>query len=174
LKYLREPLTDDDVRALESEVRGTRDKLILWVLLDTGLRVSELCALREANMDSSRLALRVVGKGSKRRIVPLTARARDVLVQWWLRSLRYRKLSPRTVQRCVASLAQRAELRRTVTPHVLRHTFACRAIRRGVGLPFLSKALGHSFVTTTQGYLNLSGDDVLEAFRAAYRVDGSS
>jgi integrase/recombinase XerD len=62
-------------------------------------------------------------------------------------------------------LANRAQISRPVTPHVLRHTFAVSAVQKGISLPALQRLLGHDRLTTTEIYLNLSPEDVVREFR---------
>jgi site-specific recombinase XerD len=68
----------------------------------------------------------------------------------------------------LVKVANRAEIRRKVTPHVLRHTFAVTAIQKGISLPALQRLLGHDRLTTTEIYLNLSPEEVLREFRAKW------
>jgi integrase/recombinase XerD len=69
------------------------------------------------------------------------------------------------MQLMIKKLANRAQISRTVTPHVLRHTFAVSAVQKGISLPALQRLLGHDRLTTTEIYLNLSPEDVVREFR---------
>ena len=68
----------------------------------------------------------------------------------------------------ITKVANRAEIRRKVTPHVLRHTFSVTAIQKGISLPALQWLLGHNRLSTTEIYLNLSPEEVLREFRAKW------
>ncbi len=72
------------------------------------------------------------------------------------------------VQRIVKRVANRAHISRPVSPHVLRHTFSVTAVQRGISLPALQRLLGHDDLTTTQIYLNLSPEHVIEEFEAKW------
>jgi integrase/recombinase XerD len=74
-------------------------------------------------------------------------------------------MCPRTVQRLIKRVANRAAIARPVSPHVLRHTFAVTAVHKGISLPALQRLLGHEHLGTTQIYLNLSPEDVIGEFQ---------
>jgi len=73
-------------------------------------------------------------------------------------------MCPRTVQRLLKRVANRAAISRPVTPHILRHTFAVAAVQKGISLPAPQRLLGHEYLATTQIYLNLSPEEVLGEF----------
>jgi integrase/recombinase XerD len=74
-------------------------------------------------------------------------------------------MAPHTIQVLVKRVANRAHIRRPVTPHVLRHTFSVTAIQKGISLPALQRLLGHDHLATTEIYLNLSPEEVVREFR---------
>jgi integrase/recombinase XerD len=74
-------------------------------------------------------------------------------------------MTPRTIQRILKRIANKAHINRPVCPHVLRHTFAVAAVQKGISLPALQRLLGHDRLTTTEIYLNLSPEDVIREFR---------
>jgi integrase/recombinase XerD len=74
-------------------------------------------------------------------------------------------IGARSIQLLLRRLANRAQISRPVTPHVLRHTFAVAAVQKGISLPALQRLLGHDRLTTTEIYLNLSPEDVMREFR---------
>jgi len=154
---------------------GRRNGAIISLLGRAGLRVSELTALRLADVSlSARKGQAVIrqGKGLKERTVPLTRQARQDLSAWLAIRSAVRSeqlfvsrsgqgLSSRDVQRLVSRAARLAGLERSVTPHTLRHTFATRALRQGqVDLATLSHLLGHANLTTTARYLHPDQDGV--------------
>jgi integrase/recombinase XerD len=169
-QYKREPLTPDEANRLANACRIHEEKLVVWTLLDTGLRVSELANLRKDNLDWQNHRLMVYGKGgpygarSKRRLIPLSARVQPLL-EGHLALYDTVGMTPRTMQRLVKAVATRAHIRRHVTPHVLRHTFSVTAIQKGISLPALQRLLGHDRLTTTEIYLNLSPEEVVREFR---------
>ena len=77
-------------------------------------------------------------------------------------------ISPRTVQRLIKTLANRAQISKPVSPHVLRHTFSVTAVQKGISLPALQRLLGHDRLTTTEIYLNLSPEHVIDEFTAKW------
>jgi len=74
-------------------------------------------------------------------------------------------MTSRTIQRIMKQVVNRAHIRRPVTPHVLRHTFAVTAVQKGISLPALKRLLGHDHLSTTEIYLSLSPEDVIREFR---------
>lgn len=151
---------------------GRRDHALLVVAIQTGLRVSELTALRCADVDLNTGAhLRCYGKGRKERITPLTALTRSVLRPWLAErqgdpaqplfpSRRDGPLSRDAVALLVAKHARAAVQHcpslatKTVTPHVLRHTCAMQLLTAGVDTSVIALWLGHESVETTQIYLH--------------------
>ena len=162
-QYKREPLTQDEATRLANATDTHQEKLIVWTLLDTGLRVAELSGLRKDNIDWQNHRLTIYGKGgpygskSKRRILELSTRIRPLIEHHFAIHDTF-NMTPRTIQRIITRVANRAHITRKVTPHVLRHTFAVTAIQKGISLPSLQHLLGHDRLTTTEIYLNLSPD----------------
>jgi len=169
-EYTREPLTQEEQNRLANTCQTHREKLVVWTLLDTGLRVAELAELRKSNIDWQGHCLVIYGKWEpnsgkkKRRVVPLTPRIQPLLEGHFSIHASL-GLGSRTIQRMVKTAANRACISRKVSPHVLRHSFAVTAIRKGISLPSLQRLLGHDYVSTTQIYLNLHPEDVLSEFR---------
>lgn len=164
-QFKRQPLTQDEANRLANACENHRDKLIIWTLLDTGLRVSELSGLRKDNVDWQTHRLMICGKGgpfgtkSKRRIVPLTPRIQP-LIEGHLALHDEFGMTVRTIQRLITRVANRASISRMVSAHVLRHTFAVTAILKGLSLPSLQRLLGHDRLSTTEIYLNISPEEV--------------
>jgi integrase/recombinase XerD len=172
-QFVRQPLRAEEADRLANACRSPQEKLIVWSLLDTGLRVSELCALTLDDVQWQQRALRVAGKGgphgsrSKWRIVPLSARVRALLEPYFALNDRW-FVGPRQAQKVVKRVAERARIPRPVTPHVLRHTWATLALQKGLSLAAVQKILGHERLTTTAIYLNLTDAHVLEEFEAKW------
>ena len=168
-QYKREPLTRDEANRLANACQTHEEKLVLWTLLDTGLRVSEFATLKKDNIDWQAHRLMVYGKGgpygsaTKRRVIPLSSRVQPLLEGHF--SLHDSTgMSSRTIQRIAKRVANRAHISRDVTPHVLRHTFSVTAIQKGISLPALQRLLGHDRLAT-EIYLNLSPEEVIREFR---------
>ncbi len=172
-QYTREPLTREEASRLANACEHHEEKLVTWTLLETGLRVSELAGLRKTNLDCQAHRIMVYGKGgpygsrTKRRVVPLSPRIQP-LIEGHFALHESIGMSPRTIQRLLKRLANRACISRPVSPHVLRHTFAVTAIQKGISLPTLQRLLGHDRLTTTEIYLNLSPEDVVREFQSKW------
>lgn len=168
-QYKREPLTPDEANRLASACGTHEERLTIWTLLDTGLRVNELAKLSRNNFDWQGHRLMVYGKGgpygtaSKRRVIPLTSRIRPILEGHFAIKDSI-GMTPRTIQRVLKRVANRAQITRPVMPHVLRHTFSVTCIQKGISLPALQRLLGHDRLTTTEIYLNLAPEDVVREF----------
>ena len=176
-----------------STVRGLRDRAILELLFSTGLRVSELCSLSTDTVDLSRAEFSIRGKGDKVRVVFLSDAARDA-VRAYLKArkdmsealfvqigtevahtekiarqnkktLKESRLSPRAVQRMVKYYAVKAGITRTVTPHVIRHSFATDLLSNGADLRSVQALLGHANIATTQIYTHVTDQHLREVHR---------
>src|SRR6266567_1638694 len=172
-QFKREPLTQDEATRLANACTTHSEKLVVWTLLDTGLRVSELAGLTKDNLDWQTHRLMIYGKGgpygtkSKRRILPLTPRVQP-LIEGHLALHNEFGMTARTIQRLITRVANRAAISRKVSPHVLRHTFAVTAILKGLSLPSLQRLLGHDRLTTTEIYLNISPEEVIKEFQSKW------
>jgi integrase/recombinase XerD len=162
-QYKREPLISDEVVALERACETARDRLIVYSLLDTGLRVAELAGLRRHNIDFQSHRLVLFGKGNKRRVLKLTDRIRPLIESHFAVEDSF-PVGKRTMQRTLKRLANRAAIVRPASPHVMRHTFSVTCIQKGISLPTLQQLLGHSNLSTTQIYTNLSPEMALDEF----------
>lgn len=172
-QFKREPLTQDEATRLANACSTHDEKLVVWSLLDTGLRVSELASLAKDNLDWQMHRLMIYGKGgpygtkSKRRIIPLSSRVQPLIEGHLALHDRF-GMSSRTIQRLIKLIANRANISRPVTPHVLRHTFAVTAVQKGISLPSLQRLLGHDRLTTTEIYLNLSPEEAIREFQSKW------
>jgi site-specific recombinase XerD len=158
-------------------LRGLRDKAILELLFSTGLRVSELCALSQEDVDLSRDEFSVRGKGDKVRVVFLSDTARNAIKAYLKERkdfddamfIQYGKihkkeevknkelrLTSRSVQRIIKRYATIAGITRKVTPHVIRHSFATDLLSNGADLRSVQALLGHANIATTQVYTHVT------------------
>jgi len=155
----------------EENVRGVRDKAMLELLYATGLRVSELIALRVKNVNLEDGFLLCVGKGGKERIVPIGDSAalavrryleegRDKFLkessEYLFLSQRGNAFTRQGFWKLLKGYAKKAGLVRKISPHVLRHSFATHLLERGADLRSVQLMLGHSQITTTQVYTHVS------------------
>lgn len=155
-----------------------RDRAMLELLYSSGLRASEICGLTLQQVDLEHSFVRVFGKGSKERVVPLGAKARDA-VQAYLGSGRPRLVKPRTGSELfitergkamsrktlwvmVKTAAQRAGIEKPVKPHLLRHSFATHLLGGGADLRAIQEMLGHASIGTTQIYTAVESSRLLD------------
>lgn len=172
-QYVREPLIQEDADRLSNSCETIHEKLIIWPLLDCGLRVSELCGLTPKHIQWQQRCLRIKGKGgpygskSKARVVPMSPRVRAIFEPYFALNDSF-PVGVRRVQKIVKELANRARIAADVSPHVLRHTFATTFLQKGGSLAALKKILGHDRLTTTEIYLNLTNHHIVEEYEAKW------
>lgn len=163
-------LSEAEVASLLGAAKGLRARALIMLMYGAGLRVSEACALKVADIDSARGLLRVTGKGGKTRHVMLSPRLLACLRAYWkihrptpdghLFAGRKGALNQhhhrRSATKMLFAVAQRAGLSKRVHPHCLRHTFATHLLEQGTDLRTLQLLLGHSSIQTTARYLHVS------------------
>ena len=173
-------LIDKPARAGDDEARDARDLAIVELLYGSGLRVSELCGLRRDDLDLARGEVRVWGKGSKQRLVPLSDPAVAAL-RTWLQDHRNSFVTADTPATAVflnqrgramtARDVRRVIDRRSVVPthpHALRHTFATHLLDGGADLRAVQELLGHADIATTQIYTHVSRERLREVHRSSH------
>lgn len=172
-KYLS---IEETARLLASAEKQPRNFAILVTLGYTGLRVSELCALDLEDVEFSTHTLTVRhGKGDKGRIVPVDEKCLHAMTAYLdkvgavpggalFRSSRGQRLYPRAIQRMIKTYARRAAIQRSVTPHILRHTFATTLLANGADIRIIQKLLGHRSIATTQIYTHVDDRLLRQAF----------
>lgn len=159
--------------------RAARDRLVLEILYGSGLRASEVCGLDLTSVSSDRKSVRVLGKGSKERRVPLSEHAQAALARWLalrmeiasdssgdalVLTARGRRIGRRDVARIIDAACERAGIAGGTHPHALRHSFATHLMNNGADTRSIQELLGHSNASTTQRYTAVSK----EKLRAAY------
>ena len=170
----RQPLSAQELERLRDGCRDARERALVEFLVSSGCRLGELVAIRRDQIDWQRRSVQVLGKGGKSRTVFFSVRAAMDLEAYLagrpgeaLFTAARAPHGPMTasgVQKILGRVGQRAGLRRSVHPHVLRHTFATNALRGGMDLAVIQQLLGHSDPKTTMIYAHLQP----EAVRAAY------
>lgn len=159
---------------------GARDAALITLLYAAGLRISEALALTGADLPLPDM-LRVVGKGSKERIVPLLPAARQAVERYaalcpyaltedapLFRAVRGGALSPRMAQDLMQRLRGRLGLPSSATPHALRHAFATHLLANGGDLRAIQDLLGHESLSTTQTYASVEAKKILQLYRRAH------
>lgn len=170
---------------------GLRDRAMMELFYSSGLRVSELCALRWGDLDLAGGEVRVLGKGRKTRIVPVGRHAREALAVWAVASLAASSsgasekattiaarpvfpgrhdapISPRAVQKRVRELALRQGVWKRVHPHLLRHSFASHVLESSGDLRGVQELLGHASIATTQIYTHLDFQHLAKVYDVAH------
>lgn len=156
-----------------------RNRAIIEILYGSGLRVSELINLRLSDMYLQEGYMRIIGKGSKQRLVPIS----PVAVEWfeyWLQDRsaldikpeaidiaflnRYgRQLTRAMIFTIIKTLARKAGIQKTISPHTLRHSFATHLLQNGADLRIIQQLLGHESISTTEIYTHIDIHDLREA-----------
>jgi integrase/recombinase XerD len=166
-RKLPDVLTEKEVEQLLLAASGLKERAILMTLYSAGLRVGEVVQLQPADIDSDTMRIRVRdGKGGKERYVILSATLLEVLREYFRRhrpqqwlfygNTRRNAISARSVERMVTVTAQRAGLKKRVTPHLLRHSFATHLLEHGTNLRYIQELLGHRNLKTTMIYTHVS------------------
>ena len=182
-RSLPKTLTEDEVEALLSapntdEPLGHRDRAMLELLYATGLRVSELINFRQSQINFNQGVLRIVGKGDRERLIPLGDES-----QRWLRDFingprmeillerqtdflfptrRGNRMTRQAFWHIIKRYAEKAGIRRKLSPHSLRHAFATHLLNRGADLRVVQLLLGHSDLSTTQIYTHVARERLKE------------
>ncbi|GAB4311912.1 MAG: site-specific tyrosine recombinase XerD [Bacteroidales bacterium] len=163
-----------------SEPFGQRNKAIIEVLYGCGLRVSECCDLKISNLFFQEGFIKVVGKGSKERLVPVGSKAIRS-INLYIEGTRIhqsipekysdilflnrfgKRLSRVSLFQLIKSLAEKAGIRKNISPHTLRHSFATHLVHRGADLRAVQQMLGHESITTTEIYTHLDREYLRKA-----------
>lgn len=174
--HLPEVLTTEEVDRLEANIdlskwEGHRNRAIIEVLFSCGLRVSELVNLKLSDLYIDEEYVRVMGKGSKERLVPISRKAIDELKNWFYdRNLmkikpgeedfvflnrRGAHLTRTMILIMIKSQAKDAGIQKTISPHTLRHSFATALLEGGADLRFIQALLGHEDIGTTEIYTHI-------------------
>jgi integrase/recombinase XerD len=160
-------LSRDEVRQILAAAKNIKTKAMLMTLYGAGLRISEVVALEIGDIDSKRMVIRVrSGKGRKDRYVMLSPRLLSILRCYWkaVRPKEYlfpgrhldRPIAPRTVQLVCQTALSVSGLKKRVSPHTLRHSFATHLLEGGTDLRTIQILLGHRSLSTTARYLHVA------------------
>ena len=171
-KYLPSSMSEDEVDKLlnspDSNIKiEKRDKAMIEMLYATGMRISELVNLKITDVDMQRCVVKVLGKGSKERLIPFGEQAYEALNNYLsdrdkssskevFLSNRRTKISRVAFWHRIKHYIVRENLKQTISPHTLRHAFATHLLNRGADLRSVQLLLGHSDLSTTQIYTHIA------------------
>lgn len=185
-KRLPQALSPDEANRLLDVAADTaltvRDKAMFELFYSSGLRLSELTGLAPSDVNYGEGTVRVTGKGSKTRIVPVGTRAIEALTAW-IETRRHvarhqpdalfvsrhgKRLTPRSVQQRLKTWALKQGVSTKVHPHVLRHSFASHVLQSSGDLRAVQEMLGHASISTTQVYTHLDFQHLAKVYDAAH------
>ncbi len=165
-----------------NDMVGIRDRAMIELMYSTGIRVSELCGIRVADLRMDPGCLRCVGKGDKERIVPVGRQAldavqhymhvsrpqlvRDAISPFLFLTSRGKPLNRIAFWALLAAYGRKAGLRKSLNPHMLRHSFATHLLDRGADLRSVQMMLGHSDISTTQIYTHVVEERLKQVYKA--------
>ncbi len=167
---------DRIIQAIDlSTMEGARNKAIMETLYGCGLRVSELIHLRISNLFFKDSFIKITGKGDKERLIPIGSIAREEILHYLNRirplvnvkhghedilflNRRGRKLSRVMIFTIIKELARKAGIKKNISPHTFRHSFATHLVEGGADLRAVQEMLGHESITTTEIYTHLDRD----------------
>ena len=185
----------EDLLGLPSrdQLAGFRDLAILELFYSTGMRLSELSELKLSSIDFDGELIRVMGKGKKKRIIPVGAEALGALKNYLERRKQcfprdpnsdkdqsqvdaeavflnhsWRKLSARSIRRIVKKFAQMVSEEKRTSPHTFRHTFATHLLDEGANLLTVKELLGHESLSTTQIYTHVTTERLKKIYKKAH------
>ncbi len=180
-RYLPTSMSELEVEKLLSSPKSSirieiRDKAMIEMLYATGMRISELVNLKLNNVDTSRCVVKVLGKGSKERLIPFGENALEALNLYLnirpssnskevFLSNRKRRLSRVTFWQRIKTYLKRENLKLSISPHTLRHAFATHLLNRGADLRSVQLLLGHSDLSTTQIYTHIAKQRLSEVLK---------
>lgn len=189
-KHLPEYLTEEEVgKLLDVEVKSPydyRNKTILELLYSSGIRISELVNIKTPNYDSEECLIRIMGKGSKERIVPLGDYAINIMNDYMnnYRPLinkkhtdyvfvnnRGDKISRQFIFKVIKKEALKKGIKKDISPHTLRHTFATHLLKNGADLRIIQELLGHENISTTQIYTHVTNNKLKSDYETYFPKD---
>ena len=164
---------------------GIRDRAILEILYSTGIRLRELTGLNMEDMNLDEGILRIRGKGKKERLVPVGKPAQEAVKKYIAISKtkpeiinpgdipvfmgrKRERIHPRTVERIVDKYAALCGIRKKISPHAFRHSFATHMLGMGADLRSIQELLGHESLSTTQRYTSVSVERLMEVYDQAH------
>ncbi len=185
-KKLPTYLYEDEIRDIldnlsDEDIYKRRDRLIMELFYSTGMRLNELSNIRLNDINGDEI--KVLGKGSKERVVYLDKVAKQLLADY-LKNDRSvfkpvdsylilnkdgKRLSNRSIENIVNRIIREASIKKHVTPHTIRHSFATHMLNNGCDLKVVQELLGHESLSTTQIYTHITNDRIKEVYQATFK-----
>ncbi len=186
-KRLPEFVLEDDMQTLFNHVefpddwKGRTERLVLLLFYSTGMRLTELITIKEGDVDYSKSQIKVLGKGNKERIVPISTEMRDSLKEYVAEKSvqiegitnlftdeKGKALQQRKVYTFVNQYLSTITTIKKKSPHILRHSFATHLMNNGASLNAVKELLGHSSLASTQVYTHNTIDKLKDVFNKAH------
>ncbi|MCM8779680.1 MAG: tyrosine recombinase XerC [Candidatus Omnitrophica bacterium] len=169
-RLIEAPVEDDEL--------GLRDRAIFETLYSTGMRVSELVNLDIANIDFISGVVKVMGKGKKERLIPIGDKAIDAIRRYLDKRSRqvdalflnknHKRITDRGVRDILSRYIKNLSLKKGISPHKFRHSFATHLLNRGADLRSVQELLGHANISTTQIYTHLTTERLKNVYDKAH------
>ena len=168
-KPIPEVLTQKEIKRLINATNNIKHKLIIKLLYGCGLRVSEVVNLKKLDFLFNEDLIHIkMSKGKKDRFVKIPKIIKQELInysnlnndKYFFISTRKGKLTTATIQKIIKNSAKKAKIKKNISPHTLRHSFATHLLESGTDLKIIQKLLGHSDIKTTQIYLKISNQSI--------------
>jgi integrase/recombinase XerD len=175
---LRDSLSDDQLELFKEKVQTLKNpaKTILLLLPETGMRISEICNLRRSEYTRKQNIQGFLfrGKRNKQRFIPLNSTAQNIMTAYLnstdedellFPSYMGKPITPANIRRYTRKMCKENDEFTELSPHILRHTFATRALKKGMDLKTLQVLLGHSDIQTTSRYLHPDAEALFDAIK---------
>ncbi|KGO12787.1 integrase [Clostridium botulinum] len=176
-KRLRHALSEEEIELLRQACKTDREKALIEFLVSTGCRLSEVVGINKNDIDWNGMSLNVIGKGNKERKVYFSTKAKILLKKYLLTrsdenialfvtsKKPHGRLGGRSVQREIKKIADRAGIKKSIYPHLFRHSFATSKLNAGMPLPVIQHLMGHENPATTQIYAELSEETIQHEYK---------